>query len=40
MTYVFMWIPLPMLAVPWKYVFRTYVMWPGRKAAPTACGRR
>ncbi len=26
MTYVFLWIPLPIIAVPWKYVFQNYVM--------------
>ena len=26
MTYVFLWIPLPIMAVPWGYVFRNYVM--------------
>ena len=30
MAHVFMWIPLPMIAVPWKYVFRTFVL-PSRK---------
>ena len=33
MTYAFLWIALPLLAVPWKYVFETYVRWP--KRAPT-----
>jgi hypothetical protein len=27
MTRVFLWIPLPIIAVPWKYFFRNYVMW-------------
>jgi len=27
MTYVFLWIPLPIVAVPWKYVYRNYVVW-------------
>jgi len=31
LTYVFLWIPLPIIAVPWKYVFQNYVMWPKRK---------
>jgi hypothetical protein len=26
MAHVFMWIPLPIIAVPWKYVFRTFVL--------------
>ena len=30
MAYTFMWIPLPIIAVPWKYVFRTFVL-PSRK---------
>jgi hypothetical protein len=33
MTRVFLWIPLPILAVPWKYVFQNYVMWSKRKLA-------
>ena len=33
MTRVFLWIPLPILAVPWKYVFQNYVMWSKRKPA-------
>jgi hypothetical protein len=33
MTYVFLWIPLPIIAVPWTYVFRTYIKWPKRAAA-------
>lgn len=33
MTHVFLWIPLPIIAVPWKYVFQNYVMWPKRKLA-------
>ncbi len=36
MTYVFLWLPLPIIAVPWAYVFRTYVMWPSRKSSPGA----
>jgi hypothetical protein len=27
MTYVFLWVPLLIIAVPWKYVFQNYVMW-------------
>ena len=30
LTYVFMWIPLPIIAVPWKYVFQNYVL-PSRR---------
>jgi hypothetical protein len=26
MTHVFMWVPVPIIAVPWKYVFETYVL--------------
>jgi len=36
MTYVFLWIPLPLIAVPWKYVFETYVKWPKRHLAGSA----
>jgi hypothetical protein len=28
MTYVFLWLPLPLIAVPWGYVFRTYFLLP------------
>jgi hypothetical protein len=27
MTRGFLWVPLPIIAVPWKYVFQNYVMW-------------
>lgn len=27
MTRVFIWVPLPILAVPWTYVLRNYVLW-------------
>jgi len=33
MTRVFLWIPLPIIAVPWKYVFQNYVMWSKKKLA-------
>jgi len=33
MTRVFLWIPLPIIAVPWKYVFQNYVMWSKKKVA-------
>ena len=33
MASVFMWIPLPIIAVPWGYVFRTFVKVPRRAAA-------
>jgi hypothetical protein len=31
MTRVFLWVPLPIIAVPWKYVFQNYVMWSKKK---------
>jgi len=30
LTYAFLWLPLPLLAVPWPYVFRTYFSLPKR----------
>ena len=30
MTYAFMWVILPIVAMPWAYAFRTYV-WPRKK---------
>lgn len=33
MTLVFLWIPLPMVAVPWGYVVRNFVLRPGRARA-------
>jgi hypothetical protein len=36
MTYVFLWLPLPIIAVPWKYVLRNYVMWPPKPRAINA----
>jgi hypothetical protein len=35
MTYVFLWTPLLMIAVPWKYVYQTYVKWPTKQPAAT-----
>ena len=32
MTYAFLWLPLPLLAVPWAYTFRTYFRFPGKTA--------
>ena len=29
-TYTFIWVILPILAVPWKYVFETYIYKPGK----------
>jgi hypothetical protein len=31
MTYAFVWVILPIVAMPWAYAFRTYV-WPARKS--------
>jgi hypothetical protein len=28
MTYAFLWLPLPLIATPWAYVFRTYFSFP------------
>jgi hypothetical protein len=33
MAKVFIWIPVPIVAVPWKYVFQNYVMWSKKKFA-------
>ncbi len=33
MTYAFLWVPLPIIAVPWKYVWRQYVAWPRARVA-------
>ena len=33
MTYVFLWTPLLMLAVPWKYAYEAYLKWPRRQPA-------
>jgi hypothetical protein len=33
MTQAFLWLPLPLLAVPWAYTFRTYFSFP-KKTAP------
>ena len=30
MTYAFVWVILPIVAMPWAYAFRTYV-WPSKK---------
>jgi len=30
MARVFIWVPLPILAVPWTYVFKNYVLWSRR----------
>ena len=26
MTYVFLWVALPIIAIPWKYAFRNYIL--------------
>jgi hypothetical protein len=31
MTYAFVWVILPIVAMPWAYAFRTYV-WPSKKS--------
>ena len=31
MTYAFVWVILPIVAMPWAYAFRTYV-WPAKKS--------
>ena len=36
MTYVFLWTPLLIIAVPWTYVYQTYVKWPKRQPAKHA----
>lgn len=36
MTYAFLWLPLPLLAMPWGYAFRTYLSFPKRISASTA----
>ncbi|MDQ3697358.1 MAG: hypothetical protein M3373_04950 [Gemmatimonadota bacterium] len=33
MARIFIWVPVPMLAVPWKYVFQNYVLPSRRKLA-------
>jgi hypothetical protein len=40
MTYVFLWIPLPIIAVPWKYVWQNYVALPKKSASPVARATR
>ena len=34
LTYVFLWVPLPIVAVPWGYVWRTYLAWPAKVRGP------
>jgi hypothetical protein len=34
MTHAFLWLPLPLLAVPWAYTFRTYFRFPKKIAVP------
>ena len=41
-VYAFLWLPLPVLATPWAYVFRTYFSLPKRRiavASPDATNR-
>ena len=37
MARIFIWVVVPMIVVPWGYVFRNYVMW-SKKRAPTDGG--
>jgi hypothetical protein len=39
MTYVFLWVPLMIIAVPWKYVFQNYVMGRTNKVGRVVDGR-
>lgn len=39
MAMVFLWTPVLMLAVPWKYAFDTYVRWPRRVRNPLGARR-
>lgn len=32
-TYTFLWVVLPILAMPWKYAFETYIYKPGKNKA-------
>jgi hypothetical protein len=32
----FLWLPLPILAVPWAYAFRTYIYNPSPRRSPTS----
>ena len=34
MTYTFLWLPLLLLGMPWKYIYNTYVKSPKRSATP------
>jgi hypothetical protein len=36
MARTFIWVVIPMVVVPWKYFFRTFVMLPKRSATPAA----
>ena len=33
MTYAFLWLPLPIIAVPWLYVFKNYFRFPKKERA-------
>jgi hypothetical protein len=37
MTHAFLWVVLPIVAMPWAYAFRTYV-WPSKKNRSLANG--
>jgi hypothetical protein len=39
MARIFIWVLVPIVVVPWGYVFRTFVMWP-KKRAPADGGVR
>ena len=36
MAHVFLWVPLPIISVPWKYFFKNYVWNPGKRNEPQA----
>ena len=36
MTYAFLWLPLPVIATPWAYVFRTYFRFPKKIRTTTS----
>jgi hypothetical protein len=35
MAHVFIWVCVPLVVLPWGYVWRTYVRWPGKSAETT-----
>ena len=40
LTYAFLWLPLPLLATPWGYVFRTYFSFPKKTGASPRASQR